>query len=307
MEVKVSVVIITYNHAEYIQEAIESILNQKTEFDFEFIISNDCSTDETDAIINKFIFGHEKGNMIRYFNHTHNLGMMANFTFALSKCLGKYIAFCDGDDYWIDPLKLQKQFILMESNPSLSACYHKIKWVFTYPTTVDPNLESNEGDKDIYTINDILDRGWFIRSCSMFFKNLKLPKDFETLIVGDYPLHVLLAFKGDIAFLNECMGVYRINNKGFSEMNLITDDFDKCKKKFLGTIYLNEYLDLQTQKKYTIKFKYRKNEEIYSYIRFIIDKHPRKLLSELFEIITKYNIKDLLFFISKKTIKKLLN
>ena len=107
---------VTYNHEKFISEAIEGVLIQQTNFSFELIIANDASTDGSDKIINEFIANHPKGNLIKYFKHEKNVGMMQNFTFALGHCKGKYIALCEGDDYWTDPLKLQKQVDFLEAN-----------------------------------------------------------------------------------------------------------------------------------------------------------------------------------------------
>ncbi|MFC5283210.1 glycosyltransferase family 2 protein [Pedobacter alpinus] len=123
----VSVCMITYNHEKFIQEAIEGVLMQETTFDFELIIANDCSTDRTHDVIEELIQSHPKGYLIRYFNHETNLGMMPNAFFALEKCDGKYIANCEGDDYWTDPSKLQKQVDFLEVNKDyIISCHNAI-------------------------------------------------------------------------------------------------------------------------------------------------------------------------------------
>ena len=94
----VSICMITYNHQDFIEDAILSVLNQKCNFEIELIVSNDCSTDQTHQIVTKIIQTHTNSNVIRYINHEKNLGMMPNFIQTLQKCSGKYIAICDGDD-----------------------------------------------------------------------------------------------------------------------------------------------------------------------------------------------------------------
>ena len=110
----VSVCMITYGHEAFIEEAIKGVLMQETEFEFELIISNDCSLDATDSIIKKIIDTHPKGAIINYTSHEKNIGMMPNFIYALQRCRGKYVAVCEGDDYWTAPLKLHRQVAILE-------------------------------------------------------------------------------------------------------------------------------------------------------------------------------------------------
>lgn len=119
-DIKVSVVMITYNHEKFIKEALESVFSQKTNFQYEIIISNDCSTDNTDEVIKKIIDKNENGNLINYTNHKNNKGMIPNFLWSIQQAKGKYIALCEGDDYWTDPYKLQKQVDFLEANPDYS-------------------------------------------------------------------------------------------------------------------------------------------------------------------------------------------
>jgi glycosyltransferase involved in cell wall biosynthesis len=115
--IKVSVVMITFNHENYIREAIEGVLMQETDFEMELIISNDCSTDATNIVIEDFLLNHPNAFKVKYFNQEKNLGMMPNFIFTLNQSKGNYIAICEGDDYWTDTYKLQKQVDFLEANP----------------------------------------------------------------------------------------------------------------------------------------------------------------------------------------------
>lgn len=111
----VSIILITYNHEKYISKAIESILQQKTTFDTELLIGEDCSTDNTREITKEY----QKRNpeKIKLITSTKNVGFIQNELRVLKNCKGKYIAFCEGDDYWTDPYKLQKQVDFLEQNP----------------------------------------------------------------------------------------------------------------------------------------------------------------------------------------------
>lgn len=118
----VSVDMITYGHENYIRQAIEGVLMQETDFEFDLIIADDCSPDDTSKIVEDIIKNHIKGYRIKYFRHKENMGMKANGMFAFEQCYGKYIAICEGDDYWTDPFKLQKQVDFLEANPEFSLC-----------------------------------------------------------------------------------------------------------------------------------------------------------------------------------------
>ena len=115
---KISVVSITYGHQDYILETIKGVLMQKYNGDIEFIIANDNSPDDTHRVVTEFLDNSTiPSNVnIKYTKHENNLGMMPNFIWALQQANGKYIALCEGDDYWTDPLKLQKQVSFLEAN-----------------------------------------------------------------------------------------------------------------------------------------------------------------------------------------------
>ena len=123
----VSVLMITYNHSKYIKQAVESVLEQKTNFDFELIIANDCSPDNTDEIINDIIKNNPNGYKIKYYSHQKNIGMMSNFIFLTEQATGKYCALCEGDDFWTDNYKLEKQVSFLDSNLDYSICFHNVQ------------------------------------------------------------------------------------------------------------------------------------------------------------------------------------
>ena len=105
----VSICMITYNHEAFIAEAIESVLMQETDFDIELIIANDASSDKTHEIIESLVQNHPRKPSVQYINRIENIGMIPNFMDVINKASGDFIALCEGDDYWTDPLKLQKQ------------------------------------------------------------------------------------------------------------------------------------------------------------------------------------------------------
>lgn len=203
---------ITYNHEDYIAEAINGVLAQKTNFIIELIIAEDLSTDNTRKICEQF--ANEHPSLISLLPSIKNHGMQANFIRAFNNCKGHYIALCEGDDYWTDPLKLQKQVDFLESNPDYSICFHPVnikqeqtgKLVKDYITEEVP---------EITTIEDLAKRGNYIHTPSVVFRHPgALPEYFQELSIGDYPVHLLNAENGKIKKLAESMAVYRVHEGG---------------------------------------------------------------------------------------------
>jgi len=123
---KVSVIILAFNQEDFITKAIQSVLIQKVNFPVELIISNDCSTDKTDSLIREIITNLPNDFEVVYTNHTVNIGATPNFYDALKKVSGKYLAFCEGDDYWTDENKLQVQYDFLEQNFDYAMCFHSV-------------------------------------------------------------------------------------------------------------------------------------------------------------------------------------
>ena len=117
----VSVCMTTYNHAPYLREAIESVLAQQTDFDVELVLGEDCSTDSTRAICEEYVARFP--DRVRLVCGEENIGWRANYLRTFEACRGRYVAYCDGDDWWCDPRKLQRQVAWLEAHPDCGMCY----------------------------------------------------------------------------------------------------------------------------------------------------------------------------------------
>lgn len=214
-KVKVSVCMITFNHELYIKQAIESVFKQEGNFEIELVIGDDASTDRTVEII-KSIKPPSHVTLVPILRKV-NLGMMQNFVQTLSQCEGKYIAMLDGDDYWIDPNKIQQQVDFLENNAHFAICFHPVKIDSgSGKIVLDTVLKSQE----ISTIYDLA-RGNFMHTCSVVFRAglfESFPDVFYKSTVGDYFLHMLNAQHGKIKRLPEAMGVYRVHSGGVWSM-----------------------------------------------------------------------------------------
>lgn len=195
---------------------------QQTEFNYELIIADDCSPDSTEEIVNKIIETHPKGYIIKYFRHEKNIGMQANAIFAGKQCKGKYIAVCEGDDYWTGPLKLQQQVDFLDANPEYSFSFHDC-------TILQQNTKKQTlriGERQIDETPDLISviKAKHIPTASLVFRNFdfeKVPNWFFDITNGDYGLVVLLAEQGRGKYFHEPMSVYRVHDGGvWSSQNL---------------------------------------------------------------------------------------
>lgn len=212
MKPLVSVIMITYGHEKYIEEAIRGVFLQKTNFPFELIISNDKSPDSTDEIVKNIIKYAPENISVNYIHHPENIGMHHNFTSALRTAQGKYIAVCEGDDYWTDENKLKKQIDFLEKNEDFTLTFHNVFIRNGETLSTDLDYEKRLSSKDVYTIDD-LSKGNFIHTLSVVFRNMDIqfPEWYYTSFLGDYPIWMWLSKKGKIKYFPKKMGVYREN------------------------------------------------------------------------------------------------
>jgi glycosyltransferase involved in cell wall biosynthesis len=220
--IKVSVIMITYGHENYIKQAIEGVLMQQFDGEVELIVSNDKSPDTTDFVIKKIIKEHPNGSWIKYISHFENLGANANFLFAAKEAIGKYIAICEGDDYWTDPLKLQKQVNFLELNPEYSFSFHDCTILQESTKKEGLRIGERKIDETPDLKSVILERN--AATATLVLRNMdwnNLPSWFDNIKNGDYGLIVLLAEKGRGKYFHEPMSVYRVHDGGvWSSQNL---------------------------------------------------------------------------------------
>ncbi len=217
-----SVRLMVYNHEAYIREAIEGILKQKINFLVEVVIGDDFSTDKSLEIIREYqntatihfkILERKEGDT--YWQNRQKLGRLHNFYNIVENCTGKYIALLDGDDYWTDPLKLQKQVDFLEKNEDFSICFHNMH-ILNESNSNSVELTNDKNQASVSNIFDLATKGNFIFTASAVFRKPveELPNWLDQLSIGDYPLHLYNAQFGNIKYLDEVMGVYRVHEGG---------------------------------------------------------------------------------------------
>lgn len=290
----VSIFCVSYNHEQFIAQALDGFVMQKTNFDYEIVISDDCSTDNTKSIINEYIKKYPK--LFKDVSPRKNLGMQKNWLHTLNACTGKYIALCEGDDYWTDANKLQKQVDFMEQHEDCALTYHPVNVVcvdgeYKYPY---------DKPKTMATTKDLI-LSHFIPTCSILFKQIPIPiKEFKILkkISGlDVALELLISLHGNFYLLNEKMATYQQHSSSVTKQKI---KITKHKK-----LIIKEILFLKKFNKHT-HFKY--NNELTQKIKNLFF-YNIKLQDETnnkgsFEV----NLKLVLLFFStleKKTFKQL--
>jgi len=258
---KVSVCMITYGHEKFIVEAINGVLMQECNFEIELIIANDFSLDNTNKIVNSFIETHPRGHFIKYTMHSKNMGMMPNFIWALEKCKGKYTALCEGDDYWTDPLKLQKQIDFLENNKDYILSFHDVNVNNTRKNSINNYRMIGFLKNNNLETEDLL-KPWFIPTCSVVFRKsekFSLPKWFHLSANGDMALLLLLSLEGKFKYLNEIMGVYRMHDNGISvSYTGYSNIFSK--------IHLYQNFNEYTNKKFETKLHQAMKSEIHAHL-----------------------------------------
>ena len=220
---KVSVCMITFNQEAYIAQAIESVMMQETNFDYELVIGEDYSTDRTREICVEY--GKKYPNKIRLILNERNLGPKANFIQTWFMCNGQYIAILEGDDYWVASRKLQKQVDFLDSHPDYSICFTRTVCYDEDTGKEVSSLPPERYQKETLTIEELLGCN-FIPDCSVMYRK-GLFKDFPnwyySIEIGDWPIHLMNAKHGKIAYLDEAMATYRIHSTSYSANKNVVD------------------------------------------------------------------------------------
>lgn len=202
-QIKVAVCVVTYNQAKYIRECIESALNQKVNFQVEVLVGNDCSMDKTETVLQSIQRAHPN---VLVFNRQQNLGLVRN-TISLFKYIFEhdyhYVAMLDGDDYWCDDEKLQRQIDLMEQHPTMSFCYMKA-------TSSKKIARQPKSDIPLMRVEDMFEK---IRSTGIgngtvlhrvaYLKQVPFDKILQAgLLSMDYPTNVYMAQQGEVGYID---------------------------------------------------------------------------------------------------------
>lgn len=264
--IKVSVCIVTYNQENYIRQCLDSVFMQKTNFDFEVIVGEDKSPDNTREILLEY--KEKYGDKLILILHDENVGLSRNSQSIQLKVRGKYVAFVEGDDFWTDENKLQKQYDILEAHPEYSAVCHDIMNV--NPDGTVRNKSNLNLKKDIVkTMKNWLNEGYSVHTCSVFRRNIFPVRDekyikFRTAhpTMGDVKTFTLLYDAGGIYVIKDVMAAHRAVGK--------SDVFSYTyaeKKKAIEHTYM--YIDIVRSIEEYLDYKYDLSPLICNRISFV--------------------------------------
>lgn len=210
---KLSILVVTYNQENYIRQCLDSILMQEIDFDYEVIIADDCSKDQTGAICDEY---GAKNPQFKIYHHPQNIGLHKNWEFVMNRCEGEYVAILEGDDYWIQTDKLKKQIAFLDSHPDFSAVFTRAK--IHYMDGAErgaerllPVLEERE-----YSEREMC-QDFYILSSSLMFRNCLRPIHYsKQLLYADIYTFIRLFHAGRVYCIGEQTTAYRIHKKNLS-------------------------------------------------------------------------------------------
>ena len=219
----VSICCITYNHEKYIEETIDSFLMQETDFPFEVVIGEDCSTDNTRKIVEKYKEMYP--NIIKLIVSENNVGMQANGQRTMEACIGEYMALCEGDDYWTDKNKLQIQKDFLESNPEYIICYTDVE-AFNENGIIQDYIGG--ATKDLTA--DELKKATPINTLTTMYRNImkdKFSAEFKASKYGDLFIWSILGYYGKGKYLPQIKPArYRVHSGGVHSGTSQIDKYD---------------------------------------------------------------------------------
>ncbi|MUK46091.1 glycosyltransferase [Aliivibrio fischeri] len=296
-DVKISVVCSAYNHEKYIENAIVSFLMQETTYKYEIIIRDDASNDKTASIIDRYYQKYPKIiHPIYEKENTFKKGIKP-LKVLIDKAKGKYIAVCEGDDYWVSKDKLQKQAEYMELNSIVELTFHS-----TNVLSKNEYIKSNNNliNEDCFTTEDIINN-WFIHTQTMMFRNNfdvnKIYDQFIGVLNMDWAIQLVLSLKGEVRYLSDIESVYRKHDGSLSKVNFLNQ-----KKRALFLILLMDKFDQYSNYNYSLPLQdkkikildeFCKNELVHNNRVAYIVSYPKEYFTN---ILTKIKLRINRFF-----------
>ncbi|MCK9499266.1 MAG: glycosyltransferase [Bacteroidales bacterium] len=293
----VSIDCITYNHEDYIRDAIEGFLMQKTTFPVEILIHDDASTDKTAKIVHEYETKYPE--LIKPIYQTENQyskkkGIIGKLQRGRAK--GKYIALCEGDDYWTNPLKLQEQVDFMEKNPGCTLCFHGFQEVDAVTGDII-SIKRNDNHSRYFEMTElIVGGGDFIGTQTMLLsRNVikDLPHFFEIAPSGDYPLVLIAKAMGNAYYINEDMACYRINNTNSAMGRVYQSDFEEKFSRFAKTAIMLHNFNEYTSYKYNRTIKRQASNIVFKkFRRYRLESNFIERIKILFKWKKLFTVKD---------------
>lgn len=310
----VSVIVITYNQENYVRQALDSIFMQKVNFKYEVLIGDDCSSDGTPDVLREY--SERYPNIVRLYLREKNLGASRNVFELLMQSKGAYLAFCEGDDYWISPYKLQKQVDFLENHTEFIGCAHKCLIINENGEIIKNQKLPWVKGKKIFSFKDF--NGIFLpgQTATIVKRNIFLnnSSNYEILFtihpqISDRISNLLYLLNGDFYYFHEVLSAYRkrtsknVTSQVYSQ-NIEKKIFDELKY----TEELEHYATNRLGKEIIFDF-YRKELYCYAIINLIrnLNKENLALFKKLHTMprMSKLSILHLPFYLARKLFLKL--
>ncbi len=239
---KLSIILQTYNHENYIAQALDSILSQKVNFEYEVIVLEDCSTDKTREIILEY---KNKFKNIKLFFNKKNYGACFTIRAGVQKVKSKYFAILEGDDYWTDDNKLQQQVNFLDNNTAFAGCSHNTELLYEKDGKRESIIAGGDKIKSVCDVKDLASGYCYFHTSSYVWRNIfkdGYPKEmyYNQSLMGDWFLSMLYARHGNIKYINKIMSCYRITGSGvWSKLSELQQQFNNIRGMYIYNKLLN--------------------------------------------------------------------
>ena len=274
---KLSVFVVAYNQERYIRQCLDGILAQKVDFDYEVIIGDDCSTDGTAAILDEFA---AKYPQIHVYHHPTNLGLLKNWEFVVNHCKGEYIALIEGDDYWIDDHKLQRQVDWLDAHPDYTLTFTRAEILYENGATPGaeknlPHLEERE-----YSVEEICS-SFKVLSSSTVIRNVLQPIHYsDQLLYADTYTFIELCKRGKAYCFGVPTVMYRIHKQNLSgngDFDFYVHDYNQC--KLFNRLYPHLRSIYEPRQEHTLSHMLYDTNRSLKYRLIWMWRHPKELFS----------------------------
>jgi glycosyltransferase involved in cell wall biosynthesis len=249
---EVSVLLLTYNHREFIAQCVESALKQTTTFRYEIVIADDCSSDGTREIVQQYARHHP--DMIQILPRTQRLGVCGSFFSAYTACRGRYVAILEGDDYWSSPAKLEMLAAALDAHPEASLAFHDVRILLHQ--SGEEKERPFRARSSMLTLEDFLTHNFVLNCSSVMYRNAllsEIPDWAFTLSYYDWTLHLLNLEHGHALHVPACLSVYRVHQGGAWHGALPSD---QCASIIELFTHLNRHFDYRYDSLIQLQIRY---------------------------------------------------
>lgn len=296
---KLSILLVCYNQFEFIDQCIEGILIQQFDASFELIIADDCSTDGTVDRIQAILKNHPLN--YRILISKHNLGLGKNYHRGIEACSGEYVAFLEGDDYWIDPLRLQKHIKFLDENPKCLMSFNPYSIYFQSKSILSSPQLKGKSKIDFFKPKTLIQYNVIGNLSTCVFRKSALsqiPKNWFDHNITDWLIGIFLSEMHPIAQLKEVMSVYRISSKGLWSRK---SKEEQIKKKEIDTFMYDSMLGFRFTKEFRA---YRIASRIKTWRDDLKENSPKRFKSIIGNVISQGLIIRISRIIAYSMIKK---